>query len=82
MRGQVTVTTMIDVSADDTAGILTLTWVGGGGLYRVFRSDTPAFTGSGTIVLTPTAGTTATSFSDTAQPVPGAALCYLVMNQF
>ncbi len=82
MHGQVTVTTVIDVTATDTAGLLTLTWVGGGGLYRVFRSGTPAFTGTGTAILTPSGGTTQMSISDTAQPSPGSAAFYLVMNQF
>jgi len=80
MNGQVTVTTAIDATASDSAG--TLTWSGGGGLYRVFRSDNPAFTGTGTVVLTPPGGTTKTSISDTTQPAPGSASFYLVMNQF
>jgi len=81
MKGQVTVTTKIDVTASETAGTLTLTWTGGGGLYRVFRSDTPAFTGTGTVILTP-GGITQMSISDTAQPPSGSAAFYLVMNQF
>ncbi len=82
MAGQVTVTSMIDATATETAGTLTLAWTGGGGLYRVFRSDTPAFTGTGTVILTPSGGTTQMSISDTAQPAPGGAAFYLVMNQF
>lgn len=82
MVGQVTETTVIDVTGTDTAGILTLTWVGGRGPYRVFRSDNPAFTGTGTVILTPSGGTTATTLSDILELPPGMAAFYLVMNQF
>jgi len=81
MTGQITVTTVLDGTAGETAGTLSLTWTGGGGLYRVFRSDNPAFTGTGTVILTP-GGITQMSISDTAQPPSGSAAFYLVMNQF
>src|SRR6266545_2938999 len=42
MVGQVTVTTTIDVTVVDSSGTTKLSWTGGGGSYRVFRSDNPA----------------------------------------
>jgi plastocyanin len=82
MVGNVAVSTLIDLTAQNASGTLTLSWIGGSGSYRVFRSDTPAFTGTGTVILTPSGGTTQMSISDTAQPPPGSAAFYLVMNQF
>jgi plastocyanin len=82
MRGAVTVTTPIQVTASESSGQLTLAWAGGGGLYRVFRSGLPAFVGSGTVVLTPAAGTTLSTLSDSTEPAPGQVSFYLVMNQY
>src|SRR5262245_5191808 len=63
MRGQVTVTTPIDLTLPDVSGN-TISWSGGAGPYRIFRSDRPGFTGAATIALTPAGGTTATTFTD------------------
>lgn len=82
MTGQVTVTSRILVQAADNAGQLQLTWSGGGGSYRVFRSNVPAFTGAGTVVLAPDAGDAGMTFTDATQPNVGAVAYYLVMNKF
>jgi plastocyanin len=85
MVGQVVVTTLIDVRATDTAGMTNLFWTGGGGSYRVFRSDTPAFiAGPGTLTFSPNGGSTGTTFTDTSamQPNSGRAFFYLAMNLF
>jgi len=82
MTGQVTVTTVIQLTVTDAAGATQLTWAGGGGLYRVFRSDSPLFGAS--TVLTAPGGTNQTSFLDQngGSPPMGSALFYLVMNEF
>jgi plastocyanin len=83
MTGVVAVTSVIQVATTDSAGSALLTWSGGGGSYRVFRSDSPLF-GAGTTVVTPGTGTTQTSLLDTTgvQPAVDKAIFYLVMNQF
>src|SRR2546426_6277605 len=48
ITGQVLVTSQIVLHANDNSGQLVLTWSGGGGVYQIFRSDIPAFTGAGT----------------------------------
>ena len=82
MTGQVTVTTVIDLTVTDSGGASQLTWTGGGGIYRVFRSDSPLFAASS--VLTPAGGTNQTAFLDQTggSPPAGTALFYLAMNQF
>ncbi|HEX9426730.1 MAG TPA: plastocyanin/azurin family copper-binding protein [Candidatus Polarisedimenticolia bacterium] len=82
MVGQVTVTTLINVIAVDSAGTLKLSWTGGGGSYQIFRSSAPAFPASSTVVLPPDAGDAGTIFSDPNGPAPGTATFYLVMNKF
>jgi plastocyanin len=83
MTGSVGVTTVINVDVTDTGGSAALTWTGGGGLYRVFRSDSPLFPSASTVVLTPAGGTNQTSLLDAAlPPATGSATFYLVMNQF
>src|SRR5437867_682697 len=80
MRGQVTVTGLITATAADVSGTLNLSWSGGSGLYRVFRGVDARFPNtSGTVVLTPAGGTTATSLTDTDLPSVGGANFYLVM---
>jgi plastocyanin len=82
MTGQVTITTVIDLIVSDTGGAFQLTWTGGGGLYRVYRSASPAFTTA--TVLTASGGTNQTGFLDQTggTPPPGSASFYLVMNEF
>ena len=82
MTGEVTITTVIDLTISDTGGASQLAWSGGGGLYRVYRSDAPAFTTA--TVLTASGGTTQTDFLDQTggTPPPGRASFYLVMNEF
>jgi plastocyanin len=83
MRGQVSVTTPINLAVTVAGSDTTLSYSGGGGLYRIFRSDVPGFTGAGTTVLTPPGGTSVTTFTDTQSvPAEGRAFFYLVMNQF
>lgn len=82
MLGEVVVTGPIDLTASETSGVLTLDWSGGSGLYTVFRSDDPRFAGPATTMFAPDAGDTGTSFRDLAQPDPGRALFYLVMNKY
>ena len=84
MTGSVGVTMPINVGVTDSSGAALLTWTGGGGLYRVFRSDSPRFPSASTTVLTPAGGTNQTSFLDTFSPQPsiGSVSFYLVMNQF
>ena len=82
MTGQVTVTSVIELTVSDSAGASQLTWTGGGGIYRVFRSDSPSFVISS--VLTAAGGTNQTAFLDQTGGLPpmGSAYFYLVMNQF
>ena len=81
MRGQVTVTGLVDLGVADSAGVLTLAWSGGSGVYNVIRSGAPGFpSGSGTVTLS--SGTTVTTLSDTTAPALGQASYYLVMNHF
>jgi len=84
MTGQVAVTTLIDLTMTHGAGAPTLSWSGGSGSYQIFRSDGPAFTGPGTVRLTPDGGSTGTTFTDSLAPAPpvGGASFYLVMNLF
>ena len=82
MVGAVSVTTLINLAATEASGTLTLDWTGGSGSYRVFRSDNPAFTGTATVTLSPDAGASGTTFTDTTQPPPGKANFYLVMDLF
>jgi plastocyanin len=82
MRGQVTVTSDIVLQAADNSGELDLSWTGGGGLYRVNRSDTPGFVSAGTVLFAPIGGDNGTTFADTLQPGVGAVLYYLVTNKF
>jgi len=82
MTGQVVVTTQIVLQANNNSGQLVLTWSGGGGVYQIFRSDIPAFTGAGTVTLVPDAGDTGTTFTDTLNPSVGGVLFYLAMNKF
>lgn len=83
MTGQVVVTSDIQLATTDSSGSTLLSWTGGGGSYRVFRSDSPLF-GAGTTVLTPGTGTSQTSLLDTTgvPPALDKVVYYLVMNQF
>jgi plastocyanin len=80
MRGNVTVTPLIVVTATASPGILTLTWSGGGGSYQVFRSGSPSFPAP-LASMPPNGGATGTSFTDFLQPDLNSALYYLVMNK-
>ena len=82
MTGSVTVTTTIALQGADNAGQLDLSWTGGGGLYRVNRSDTPGFVSAGTVTLVPNGGDAGTTFSETLQPPVGGVLYYLISNKF
>jgi len=85
MQGQVVVTTAIEVMAIPAAGgAVQLDWTGGGGLYRIFRSTSPLFTGGTTTILTGAAGTSALTFVDATAGTPpvGSVHYYLVMNHF
>jgi len=84
MVGQVTVTTSIDLTMNDTAGTSHLSWTGGGGSYQVYSSSTPLFTVANTVKITPDGGSAGTTLTDlvTPQPNPGSANFYLVMNLF
>ncbi|HXH28545.1 MAG TPA: plastocyanin/azurin family copper-binding protein [Candidatus Polarisedimenticolia bacterium] len=82
MTGQVKVTSPISLQVADDPGAPNLSWAGGGGIYRVYRSDAPGFTGGGTVSLAPDGGNAGTSFTDTTDPPAGGALFYLVMNKF
>jgi plastocyanin len=82
MTGQVMVTSRILLQATDSLGQLMLSWTGGGGSYRVFKSDIPAFTGAGTVVFAPNGGDAGTSFTDAVEPSVGGVAYYLVMNKF
>jgi hypothetical protein len=74
---------MRPIATTDSGGSTLLSWSGGGGSYRVFRSDSPLFGASAT-VLTPGTGTTQSSFLDTTgvPPAVDQVIYYLVMNQF
>jgi len=71
----------IQLSVSESLQTLLLTWDGGSGLYRVFRSDNPAFVGARNESFAPDAGDSGTSFTDTAQPGPGMVLFYLVTSK-
>jgi len=83
MTGAVTVTGVIDVAVNDSAGTTTLSWSGGGGLYKVARSDNPAFTGPNTPTFAPDGGGGGTKFTDlfTWLSLSGSGTYYLVLNQ-
>lgn len=83
MTGQIAVTSPIQLATVDSSGATLLSWTGGGGSYRIFRSNSPLF-GAGTTVLSPGTGTSQTSFLDStgAPPAVDKAIFYLVMNQF
>ena len=85
MRGSILITTPIAVTATPGAlNALQLAWTGGGGLYRIYRSTSPLFTGGTTTVLTGANGLNAAAFSDSTggTPAVGTAQFYLVMNHF
>jgi len=79
--GEVVVVPPIHLTVSEGLGTPLLTWDGGSGLYRIFRSDNPAFVGARTESFAPDAGDSGTSFTDTAQPGPGVALFYLVTSK-
>ncbi len=78
MVGSVSVTTLIDLSAQHAAGVSTLTWTGGSGQYIVYRAGAPTFTGAA--ALLPDGGSAGTTFTDATTPPSGQASFYLVMN--
>ncbi len=78
MVGSVNVTTLIDLSAKDAAGTLTLSWTGGSGSYLVYRSGAPTFIGAQ--AFTPDGGSAGMTLTDSTGPSPGQASFYLVMN--
>ncbi len=80
MRGNVNVTPPIVATAAAASGIFTLTWSGGSGLYKVFRSGSPAFPAP-LVPMSPDGNDAGTSFTDFVQPAPGSALFYLVINE-
>lgn len=84
MNGQVVVTSEISVLAKESGADVQLDWTGGGGLYRIFRSTSPLFTGGTTTILTGAAGTSALTFVDATAGTPpvGSVHFYLVMNHF
>ena len=82
MTGMVVVTDAILMLAADSAGSLTLSWAGGSGSYRLFKSESPRFTPGTTQVLSPDGGAQGTRFTDPAVPAPGRASFYLAMNLF
>jgi len=84
MRGQVVVTSEISVLAKESGADVQLDWTGGGGLYRIFRSTSPLFSGGTTTILTGAAGTSALTFVDATAGTPpvGSVHYYLVMNHF
>ncbi len=82
MLGTVVVTTPIQVTATLETTVFKLSWTGGGGRYRVFRSGDPRFSGAGTETFPPDGGDAGTTYTDFADPLPGAALFYLTMNLF
>lgn len=92
MKGTVTVTIPIKVAASrDSLDQLILTWSGGGGLYRVIRSDSstfcaispayPACTTTTKETFLPDLGESDTTFTDSTQAGPGKVLYYLVLNK-
>lgn len=82
MIGSVWVTTLISLKAEEIAGLFTLSWTGGGGSYRVFRSADPRFPAASTQVNPPQGGDVGTSFVDPEQPALDRSFFYLVMNRF
>jgi plastocyanin len=82
MLGTVKVTTPIQVTATYQSGAFGMSWTGGGGLYRIFRSDNPRFTGSGTQTFNPNGGDGGTTYTDFVDPDRGATFFYLTMNLF
>jgi plastocyanin len=82
MTGMVVVTDTIFMLAADSAGSLQLSWAGGSGSYRVFKSDGPRFAPATTQALSPDGGAEGTTFTDPANPALGRASFYLAMNLF
>ena len=79
--GEVRITSPIALTATDPAGVLFLTWTGGDGSYRVFRSPNPRFVGMGQAEFFPDGGTGGTTFTDPVNPGIGGAHFYLVINR-
>ena len=79
MTGNVTVTSPIVVQASDNLGTLTLTWTGGGGAYKVFRSSSPGFVGAPAVP--PDGGDAGVSIGDASSVNVGQINYYLVMNK-
>ena len=82
MTGTVLLTTPIQLGITDLPPMATLSWTGGGGLYRIYRAGNPLFNGA--TVITPPGGASGLTFNDTTGDLPaeGTAFFYLVMNQF
>lgn len=81
MTGEVDVTTDIHLSVAEVSGSALLTWTGGSGVYRAFRSAAPAFVGPSNATFVPDGGDSGTSLSD-SEPVPvGTVLYYLVLDK-
>jgi plastocyanin len=79
MTGSVRLTTPIALQPSDDAGVLDLSWTGGGPTYQVFISASPSFVGSSPVQ--PAGGDTGTSFSDGTLVDVGGINYYLVMNK-
>ena len=79
--GEVRITSSIDLTASDTAGVLFLSWTGGDGAYRVLRSPNPRFVGTGQAEFLPDGGTVGTTFTDPVDPGAGGTHFYLVINR-
>ena len=79
--GLVVVTDSIQLEAAESSSVLNLSWTGGSGLYRVYRSPNPRFVGPGQQVFPPGGGDAGTTFSDPTVVGVGEALFFLVNNK-
>ena len=79
--GEVRITSPIQLSLSGQAGLANLSWSGGDGAYRLFRSPNPRFVGTEQAELAPDGGPGGTTFSDSAIPSVGVAYYYLVINR-
>jgi plastocyanin len=81
MAGEVDITSDIHLSVSDSPASALLSWTGGSGLYRVFRSDSASFVSPVNATFAPDGGDGGTSFSDPAPVAPGTVHFYLVQDK-
>lgn len=78
--GRVVVTEPILLAVTESGDAANLSWSGGSGQYRVFRSPNPLFVGTGQVELVPDGGASGTTLTDVPMPGIGEVAFYHVAN--